>query len=266
MTTRPPAPSDPRISVCLTDATGEVVFERDAGRVHYAASTMKLAVLLAASRRIADEELSLGQELRTTRSFTGAGGAPFALTGDHLDPELPPPGTVVTLADLLEAMITRSSNEATNAVIELVGLPAVAAVAAACGAGRTRVERLIGDPAAVAAGYTNETTAADLTRLLRAVTTGALPDSPRLPGHLVDRHIDWLRRQTIAPIGAALPRGTDWGSKSGEVDGIRHDVAFVGDPRTDAAHYLAICTQGLGESAADEVIGTFTEALLPRLR
>ena len=261
--TRPPAPDEPHISIALTDASGRVLFARDAERPYYAASTMKLAVLLAATSAVAEGRLSLEQELPVSRTFTGADGTPFVLEGDHVDPELPPPGTPMTLAGHLDAMVTRSSNEATNTVMELVGIPAVAQVATACG---VRVERLIGDPAAVGTGLTNEVTATALTTLMHAVTTGVVPGRPEpVPRHLVDLHVDLLERQTIAPIGAALPKGVRWGSKSGEVDGIRHDVAFVGEPGTDAVHHLAVCTQGLGEAAADEAIAALTEALVDRV-
>lgn len=261
--TRPDAPSEPRISAALTDAAGRTLFARDAERPCYAASTMKLAVLLAATRQVADGHLSLEEEVTITRTFAGSDGTPFVLEGDHLDGDLPPPGTLMPLSAVLDAMITRSSNEATNAVMERVGIPAVDAAARASGARRTRIERLIGDPGAVATGLTNEVTAADLVTLMRAVTTGRAPgwDSP-LPDHLVDLHVDLLERQTIAPIGAALAKGVRWGSKSGEVEGVRHDVAFVGDPGTDGVRYLAVCTQGLGEAAADEAIAALTEALV----
>lgn len=258
--TRPPAPDEPHISVALTDASGRVLFARDPERIYYAASTMKLAVLLAATRQVADGALSLEQEIPTSRTFTSTEGTPFVLGGDHLDPELPPPGTPMPLADHLDAMITRSSNEATNSVMELMGIPAVAQVARACG---IRVERLIGDPTAVATGLTNEVTAIGLTTLMQAVTTGRVPGWPEpLPRELVELHIGCLERQTIAPIGAALPTGVRWGSKSGEIDGIRHDVAFVGDPGTDDVRHLAVCTQGLDEAAADESIAALTQALL----
>lgn len=261
--TRPPAPEDPRISVALADASGRLLFTRDSERTYYAASTMKLAVLLAATKQAADGWLALGDEMPVSRMFTGTEGLPFVLEGDHLDPELPPPGTPMPLAGHLDAMITRSSNEATNTVMECVGVPAVAEAAVASGTRRTRVQRLIGDPSAVTAGLTNEITAADLTALLRAVTTGQVPGWPSpLPEELVARNVDSLERQTIAPIGAALPKGVRWGSKSGEVAGVRHDVAFIGDPGTDAVRYLAVCTQGLGEAAADEAIAALTEALV----
>src|SRR5699024_4641483 len=98
----------PRISVHLTDAAGRTLFARDADRPYYAASTMKLAVLIAASTAVADGRLSLADELPARRTFTGSGGTPFALEGDHLDPLLPAEGTPMTLAKMLEATITRS--------------------------------------------------------------------------------------------------------------------------------------------------------------
>ncbi|WP_068257480.1 serine hydrolase [Janibacter corallicola] len=255
----------PRISVHLTDAAGRTLFARDADRPYYAASTMKLAVLLAATTAVADGRASLTDELPASRTFTGAGGAPFALEGDHLDHQLPAEGTPMSLAEMLGAMITRSSNEATNSVMELLGVPAVAAVPEACGTRNTRIERLIGDPSAVEGGLTNETTAADLTMLLRATVTGRF-GTTRLPDDLVARQVDWLERQTIAPIAAGLPKGVRHGSKSGEVEGFRHDVAFVGDPGAADVRYLAVCTSGLAEAAADEVIAAVTEALLLRMR
>lgn len=261
--TRPPAPREPRISVALTDASGRLLFARDPERPHYAASTMKLAVLLAATHAVAEGRLSLDQEVLTSRTFTSAEGTPFVLDGDHLDHELPPPGTPLPLAGMLDAMITRSSNEATNSVMELVGVPAVAEAAVAGGTRHTRVERLIGDPAAVGAGLTNEVTAADLAHLMRSVATGVAPGRPEpLPGHLVDLHRNVLERQTIAPVGAALAKGVRWGSKSGEIEGIRHDVAYIGAPDGPDVRYLAVCTQGLGEAAADETIAALTEALV----
>lgn len=256
-TTRPSAPDEPRISVALADAHGSLVFARDAERAYYAASTMKLAVLLAASREVARGRLSLDDEVPVSRTFTAVDGSPFVLAGDHLDEQMPPPGTPLPLAQHLEAMISRSSNEATNSVMELVDLATVTRVAAEHG---LRVERLIGDPVAVERGLTNEASAAALSRLMRVVVA-----DNDLPQHLTDLHGEWLRRQTIAPVGAAVPTGVVWGSKSGEVDGYRHDVAFVGEPSSDEVHYLAVCTQGLGEAAADEAIAALTEALLPRM-
>ncbi|MGO2534966.1 MAG: serine hydrolase, partial [Brachybacterium tyrofermentans] len=72
-----------------------------------------------------------------------------------------------------------------------------------------------------------------------------------------------LRAQRIPVIAAALADGVDWGSKSGWVDGYRHDVAFVGDPDSAELRVLAVMTAGLAPEAADEKIASLVRELLP---
>ena len=50
-----------------------------------------------------------------------------------------------------------------------------------------------------------------------------------------------------------MPDGVPCGSKSGWVDGIRHDVAFVGEPGPDAL-VVAVCTRGYEEPDAEEAL------------
>ena len=50
-----------------------------------------------------------------------------------------------------------------------------------------------------------------------------------------------------------MPEGVPYGSKSGWVDGIRHDVAFVGGPGPDAL-VVAVCTRGYDEPEAEETL------------
>lgn len=141
-------------------------------------------------------------------------------------------------------MIDRSSNEATDHVVELVGLDAVAATITGLGLRATRVQRLIGDAAALGAGATNETSAADLAVTMRAaVTTGGL--TPPLPASSLELARSALAAQQIPVIGGALREGVPWGSKSGWVEGYRHDVAFVGDPDGAELRVLAVMTAGL---------------------
>jgi beta-lactamase class A len=62
-----------------------------------------------------------------------------------------------------------------------------------------------------------------------------------------------LARQTDRQLTAAVPEGVPFGSKSGWVDGIRHDVAFVGEPGPDAL-VVAVCTRGYDEQHAEEAL------------
>ncbi|WP_316249123.1 serine hydrolase [Brachybacterium sp. Z12] len=63
-------------------------------------------------------------------------------------------------------------------------------------------------------------------------------------------------------IGTALRTGVPWGSKSGWVEGYRHDVAFVGDPDGPGLRVLAVMTGGLDQDEADERITALVQELL----
>lgn len=246
------APSAAAISWCLLDARGQEVSSSEADRAFYAASTIKLHVLLAALRAADRGELDLGAEVAATRTFTGEDGASFTLAGDHLDPTHPPEGEPVPVRELLVRMIDRSSNEATDHVLSLVGLDAVAAVIADLDLPATRVERLIGDGAALAAGRTNETSARDLARTMDAIMRG---------GSALAREA--LAAQRIRIIGRAVRPGVPVLSKSGWVDGFRHDVAAIGGSDGAGFHVLAVMTGGWAEDEADERIIARTRELLP---
>lgn len=253
------APTETAVSFCLLDAEGRQLAAEDAERPYYAASTIKLHVLLAALRAADRRALGLDATVAATRSFTGADGAPFTLGGDHLDPTHPLDGERVSIQALLTRMIDRSSNEATDHLLELVGLDAVAETIAGLGLHATRLERLIGDASALAAGATNETSAVDLARTMRALVHGDAGLSRSSTVHSRTA----LRAQQIPVIGRSLREGVEWGSKSGWVDGYRHDAAFVGDPDSPDVRFLAVMTAGLDPEVADERIAALTRDLLP---
>lgn len=254
----PPEPTEGhRLSFCLLDAAGSVLAERDPDRRFYAASTIKLCVLLAALRAADHGELDLAATVPASRTFTGADGAPFALEGDHLDPSHPPDGTPIEMRELLVRMIDRSSNEATNAVIARVGLEAIARLVGDLGLTGTRIERAIGDPSAIGRGLTNETTAADLATTMRAIVSGDAVS--RASTALA---LGALRAQRIRVIATVVREGIVVGSKSGEVDGYRHDVALIGDPTLPDARVLAVMTSGYAPLEADEEIRRIARELL----
>lgn len=254
------APSQIAVSHALLDERGRLLSADGPGRPYYAASTIKLLVLVAALRATADGSLDLDATVQSTRTFTGVDGSPFTLGGDHLDPTHPADGAPVAVRELLHRMIDRSSNEATNQLAELIGLPAVAATIADLGLSSTRMQRLIGDGAALAQGLTNETSASDLAETMRATVRGGAAIGLAAPGLALARQT--LRAQQIPVIGSVLREGVEWGSKSGWVDGFRHDVAYVGDPDSGELRILAVMTAGLPAEEADQRIFALARELL----
>lgn len=235
-----------QVSLQLRSADGQVAGRR-ADQTHYAASTIKLAVLGAL--------LASGTEtgLVVHSDFTGALGGTFELSqaDDQDDDTWAELGTVTSSAILAERMIQLSGNLATDLLVEHLGLDAVAAFLARAGnpAGEhpeiagLRIDRLIGDSAAEAAGITNTVTAAGLAELLAAL---ASPGSPSALDLLAGQ-----RHRNLIPAG--IPEGTWTASKSGWVPGVRHDVALI---RPDSApeYVLAVCTSGLPDDEAEAVV------------
>lgn len=259
----------PSVSYALTDHTGRVLASRASHTVYYSASTVKLGVMLAAVLAAERGEFGgagLGAELECRHEFVcgevGRGhdgddvvAETFVLDPDDRDAAFPPDGASASVAELVRMMIVRSSNEATNVLFDRLGAARIAEAFALCGAASTRMERRIGDPCAVRAGLTNETCAVDLVAIVRALVTGAVTNA---------EHAEWMRGvlagQEHPRIGAVLPSGVPWGSKSGDVPGIEHDVAFIGDG--DARRYLAVCTRGFEPEQGREVIRAVAGALL----
>jgi beta-lactamase class A len=261
------APTEVRLAHCLLDADGTVLSAEHAEEPFYAASTIKLHVLLAVLRAAEAGHLDLEAELPVTCTFTGADGQPFTLAGDHLDPTHPAPGTPLAARELAVRMIDRSSNEATDQLLELVGLDAVADVVRELGLAATRVERRIGDAAALAQGLTNETSAADLARTMHALITGTSPQSVRvLPSSSPSRRSARSGSRSSPPPcaracpGARSPAGsTATGTTS----------PSSATPRGAASRILAVMTAGLAPQAADARItdagaGTDCPSSVPR--
>src|SRR4029079_3891915 len=76
------------VSVWLGDLDGRPRFEHDALAPHYAASTMKLPLVIAALRRVVRGELDLDMPVRVSGTFASVyDGSPFDLDeSDDQDP------------------------------------------------------------------------------------------------------------------------------------------------------------------------------------
>lgn len=207
----------------------------------YAASTMKLVVLIEAYRQIDAGRLNPTQKVLVRSDFRSVvGGEPYRVDPDDVDPELASlTGTELTLVDLIERMITVSSNEATNLILEVVGVDRLGGTLAALGITTSRICRPIGDTRAEAAGLSNRVTPLDLCRLLCAIDQGeaASPAS-------CARMLAVLGRQRYREeIPAGVPTGVRTANKNGWITGLRHDACLVWPP--DAPGYcLAVCTSG----------------------
>jgi len=241
------------ISVWLGGVDGRCWFGREVDRVHPAASTMKLPLVIALFRAADVGALDLADEVLVRTTLDSAvPGQTYDVTQDYDNDDQPweRVGEGVELGWLAERAIVRSSNLATNLLFDRLGFDAVNAVYADVGAKAARIERGIQDEPASAAGLTNQVTAADLAAVLGALARReiATPDS-------CQRIEDLLARcEHNAAAAAGLPDGTYFAHKTGWFEGVAHDVGIV-RPTGELPFVLAILTGAeLDEAAADRLV------------
>ncbi len=231
------------VSVWLGDLSGATRYARHADSGHYAASTMKLPLVLAFQRLVVSGRLDPEQAVPVHNLFhSAADGSVFSLDpSDDQDPDTwASIGGSVAAAQLAEHAITYSSNLATNLLLDLVGRGAVTGVLTDVGCSPTTVVgRGIEDAVARERGISNIVTAADLGLIMAAVGRR----EPALGGEAVCGPVEaMLRRQRhLDQIPAGLPPGLPTASKSGWVPGVSHDAALVWPPGRPA-FVLVICT------------------------
>ncbi|HPV79464.1 MAG TPA: class A beta-lactamase-related serine hydrolase, partial [Dermatophilaceae bacterium] len=197
-----------RLSVAVRARDG-YRFDHDSARVVPAASTIKVPVLLA--------YLASGMpwDLPVALPAARVGGCgPLALL---------PSVTSLPAGEALRLMIALSDNDATNAVLGLVGVGEVARLLGRAGTRHTVLRRRMMDQVAAAAGHENETCAADLAELLAAVRAGSI-----LPQREAAMALAVLREQQFDEgLPAYLPVGLRCASKTGSLPGVRHDIAVI---------------------------------------
>jgi len=210
----------------------------------HAASTMKLPVMIQVFRDADAGLLSLGDSLTVTRTFTSlVDGSPYDLDkADDSDSSLYlRVGGKASIRELLDLMITRSSNLATNVLVAQVGAPRTQATARSLGAGAIMVLRGVEDGKAYAAGLNNTTTARDLGVLLASLAQhrAATPAS-------CDSMLAILSRQEFHEgIPASVPPGTRVAHKTGWIGGVvYHDAAIVYPP-SGGSYVLVVLTGGI---------------------
>lgn len=209
----------------------------------HAASTMKVPVMIELFRRADAGSLSLDSATTLRNTFASiVDGSPFSLTaGEDSDSSLyAKVGGGVTLRELNDRMITRSSNLATNAIIELLDAQRVTATARALGARTIQVRRGVEDTKAFTAGLNNTTTARDLGILMAAIAQ----DGAASPAACATMREILERQEFNTEIPAGLPPGTRVAHKTGWITATTHDAAIIYPPNR-APYVLVILTRNI---------------------
>ena len=216
------------------------------------ASTYKIAIVTALLDRVDRGELSLDQLVEVTPDMMVVGETALAETFVH-------PGIQLSVANLIEVMITESDNTATDICMGLAGGPAaVTENLRRIGITDLRVDRLTAEilrdfyglpglatPAVVAEAYRNNpalvteagnrnlnfekdprdhTTPLAMLQLLLAIDGGTAmsPESREFLLETMSR-----TRTGVGRLKGLLPRGTPVAHKTGTTGGVANDVGFI---------------------------------------
>ena len=239
-------------------SSGELVTIAPDSSFH-AASTMKVPVMIEFFRQVERGGLSAEQPVLLVNQFASiVDGSPFSVAPiDDSDSTMYLRiGQRVPVRELVERMIVRSSNLATNAVIALIGAQHADSTAHALGARNIRVLRGVEDGKAFQKGMNNTTTARDLGVLLEAIQKRTAASA-----RSCDTMLAILGRQEFNDeIPAGLPPGTKVAHKTGSITAVLHDAAIV-YPAGRSPYVLVVLTRNI----PDERIARALIADLSRL-
>ncbi len=220
---------------------GQAIFSHNATQPFPAASTIKLLIMLTAFQLEDASPGTLHAPVRIHRSDLVGGSEFLARAGG---------GERYSVGELVRPMITVSDNSAANALITHFGFDAINASARRARMRATHLRRHFLDYSAIVRHHENVTTAADMGRLLYQLERGSRESLHTVASPPACRTmIEILLGQTDRDkIPAGVPSGVPVANKTGEVDGVRNDVAIV-DPFGDSPYVLTVLTKNVGDYA-----------------
>src|SRR5437764_13850310 len=213
------------MAVAVHDFESGSRFSIRGDRWFHAASTIKVAVLLAIFRAADEGRLRLDDSLHVRNRFiSAADGSSFHLNRDSdAMPELYQAiGRTAKISALAEGMIASSSNLATNLLLDFVGVEYARNVLRDAQVSEVELRRGVQDENAHERGIDNEVTANGLVTLLCAVRGDFLKQQSR---EEIIRILLAQRFNSMIPAG--LPPHATVAHKTGEISTACHDAGIV---------------------------------------
>jgi len=224
------------VAVALLDLESGFRFSLDGDRWFHAASTIKLAVLLAIFRAADEGRLRLDDSLHVRNRFVSAAdGSPFRVdpSSDAMPELYQAIGRTAKISVLAEGMIVASSNLATNLLLDFLGVEYARNVLRDAQVSGVELRRGVEDQAAHEKGIDNEATADGLLTLLSALRGDFLKKESREQAiHVL------LAQRSNSMIPAGLPAHATVAHKTGEISTACHDVGIVYLPEREP--YIAV--------------------------
>jgi beta-lactamase class A len=237
------------VAACDLETGQEILVHAD--DPFHPASTIKVHVMMEVFHQAARGLFALEDCLPIVNSFTSiADRSSFSLLeNDDAEQTLYPRiGEAESIAELTRLMIVRSSNLATNILLEKVGVTNVNCYIEALGIEGVMIVRGIEDTAAFRLGMNNSASARGLTQTMRLLAEGSVV-SRQASQQMVEI---LLGQEFNESIPALLPAMARVAHKTGWTGDVYHDTGIVYRREGRAPYIISIMTRGFGEQQADE--------------
>jgi len=232
--------------------SGEIL-AYNAHTLFHAASTMKTPVMFQLYYMRDSGVLNLNDRVMVNNRFSSiVDGSLFSLPIQSEKDEIlyPALNTYLSYYEIMDKMITHSSNLATNILMQYTLADSISATLAKIEARGVMVVRGVEDLKAYNLGLNNVTSAYGMMKVMEAVYHSELvADSSRAA------MIEILSRQHYnSMIPQGLPEGMKVAHKTGSITRIAHDAALV-FPTDSAPFVLVILTRGWDDHAQASKVG-----------
>ena len=240
-------------------SSGDTLYWNEQELFH-AASTMKTPVMIEVFQQAALGALTLQDTMMVRKEFQSiVDGSWYTLqAGDDSDEDVyAKMGTPQTLQYLVEHMITRSSNVATNLLMSMVKGEQITATMRQLGAPTILVRRGVEDSKAYQQGLNNVTSAYDLQVIFEQIAQGRVVSAEASADML-----KILKHQYYNDlIPALLPKDVQVAHKTGWITGVHHDSGIIYLP--DGRKYVLVllskkCTN---EAAAVQLLAMISRKI-----
>jgi len=214
------------LGISFYDGETTIQWAYNGDHYFHAASTMKLAVLLGVMREVERGDLTLDAPVHIRNRFTSiVNQEPFMLDlGRDADPDVYGHlGKTLSVRELAFWMITKSSNLATNLLVDIVGIANIQQALDELEIDGVKILRGVEDQAAFHAGLNNEVTANGLLKLLRIIADRRAysPESSEEMLKIM------LEQQYRSGIPAGLPKAARVAHKTGNISTVHHDAGII---------------------------------------
>jgi beta-lactamase class A len=246
-------------AVAVRDYETGFRFAMNADRQFHAASTIKVAILLATGKAIEEGRVRLEDTLHIRNRFLSAvDGTPFRIDAESDGyPQLHRlVGRTARVSDLAEWMIVSSSNLATNLLLDYITVEEAQRVLREAGINGVDLRRGVDDKKAHDQNFDNETTAGGLLDLFATLRGDFLSKASR----------DWainilLQQRFNSMIPALLPSHASVAHKTGEISTACHDGGIVYLPEREPYIVVVLTEVAAETNGRREAVAKISEAV-----